>query len=240
MGASFSYDLHKSLFRWQWKCRVSVPPVGLHYRQWHILINTVPNTAYIGNDYPIVLPVGPLDAVALTLQESFHFTLNSTDLITIDKEWETLTTNPSGLGRVHMGPDKRILTAVFLHQLHCVRQIQRAFIQREHHIATSEHIGHCFNYLRQTLLCDAAEILEKGDFLDRDFEEDRLGDTMVCKDWEKIYTILGDSFRETSRELRSKAIWDGRLSAHIQNSKLLGFVMYVSVGGASTHELKVW
>ncbi|EGN92255.1 hypothetical protein SERLA73DRAFT_66072, partial [Serpula lacrymans var. lacrymans S7.3] len=154
--------------------------------------------AYIGDDYPITFPVRELDTVALTLQESVHFTLNSTYSL-LDKEWTTLTTHPQGLGRVHMGPDYRIFALVFSHQLHCIREMERAFMHRDHSIPTSGHFRHCLNYLRQSFLCDATDSLEKGDFLKRDFNADRLGDTLICRDWEKVYSKMSDQFSQWLR-----------------------------------------
>lgn len=131
-----------------------------------------------------------LEIVAMTLHESVHFTMNSTGPLQ-EAEWETLTKNPDGLGRVRLGPDNRVLTAVFAHQLHCIRQIERAFIDRDHNISSPHHVSHCLNYLRQTFLCDAADTIEEGDFMKRNLQTDRVGDTLICWDWERVYEEMG-------------------------------------------------
>ncbi|KIJ64929.1 hypothetical protein HYDPIDRAFT_65502, partial [Hydnomerulius pinastri MD-312] len=59
-----------------------------------------------------------------------------------------------------------------------------------------EHLHHCFNYLRQTFLCESADTLELGDFMQRDFENERVGDTLVCHDWEQVYTALDENHQE--------------------------------------------
>ncbi|KAG9309708.1 hypothetical protein JVU11DRAFT_10384 [Chiua virens] len=151
---------------------------------------------FIGHDYPVTLDIGPLDTVAMTLHESVRFTLGNGTDEAVDTTWGTLFANPPGLGRVHLGKDDRILAVTFVHQLHCVRELARAFhYPRSDHFSVG-HQQHCINYLRQTLLCDAADTLEEGDFTRRDFEMDRVGDTAVCLDWERVYDTLGSNFRE--------------------------------------------
>ncbi|KAG2355600.1 hypothetical protein BDR07DRAFT_519805 [Suillus spraguei] len=48
------------------------------------------------------------------------------------------------------------------------------------------HTHHCHKYLRQTLMCDPAHTLEMGDFPSIDYEKDRTGDTLVCRDWRQF------------------------------------------------------
>ena len=45
------------------------------------------------------------------------------------------------------------------------------------------------------MLCQAADTLELGDFMERDFENDRVGDTVVCSDWSQVYNGLDDNYR---------------------------------------------
>ncbi|KAI6045797.1 hypothetical protein EDC04DRAFT_2162925 [Pisolithus marmoratus] len=147
--------------------------------------------SYVGLDYPIMLDVGNPDLVAMTLHESVRFALEDVDDVAVDKTWGTLFANPSGLGRVKLGENNRLLAVTFVHQLHCVRELARAFHRPRSNLVSREHQHHCLNYLRQTLLCDAADTLEEGDFMLRDFEVDRVGGTLVCWDWEKVYDVMG-------------------------------------------------
>lgn len=154
------------------------------------------NPSYIGLDYPIMLDVGDLGPVAITLHESVRFTLEDVDDEAVDKTWGTVFANPPGLGRVNLGENDRLLTATYIHQLHCVRELSRAFHRPRSKLVSTEHQQHCLNYLRQTLLCDAADTLEEGDFMSRDFEVDRIGGTLVCWDWRKVYDVMGTMWRE--------------------------------------------
>lgn len=144
-----------------------------------------------------------LDAAALTLQETEHFTLNASD----DAEWDLISSIPRGIGRTRLGEEKRVFVLTSIHQMHCLRRIQLALLTRstsdedgrveDDPLATPGHVSHCLNYLRQTILCDAAETLEKGDFMERDFfEGDRVGDTLVCRDWENAFGRFDRRYEE--------------------------------------------
>lgn len=86
----------------------------------------------------------------------------------------------------------------FYHQLHCVREIERGLVDLDDAEATSHHMKHCLDYLRQTILCSATDTLEKGDFLQRNWELERksVADDLVCWDWELIFRELGDGWDE--------------------------------------------
>lgn len=158
--------------------------------------------AFKGDDYPIELPLSsPPEFVAMTLQETVHYPFNISDPDS-EKEWETLFTNPVGLGRVHLGPDNRVFTNVFWHQMHCIREMERAIQDRSHPVSTPKHIRHCLNYLRQHFICDADYTLEEGDFMARDFELQRSSDTRLCRDWEIVYQTLERRVRKWAAEQR--------------------------------------
>ncbi len=92
---------------------------------------------------------------------------------------------------ISMGPNHRTFVLTFYHQLHCIVELKEALMNRNDTLATEEHITHCLQYLRQTLLCQGNDKLEEGDFLERHFETDRLGTEMECYDWENVYQEVG-------------------------------------------------
>ncbi|KAF5367616.1 hypothetical protein D9757_010655 [Collybiopsis confluens] len=153
---------------------------------------------YIGADYPVKMPLPPIQEVQMTLYESVYYSLNGSQPTDLD-EWDTLTLLPKGLGRVRLGPESRTFVLTYYHQRHCLRMIQNSLIDQNDPgrltTSTLEHMHHCFNYLRQTLLCEAADSLEKGDFLERDYEMDRTADTLVCRDWEAIFEVTDENLR---------------------------------------------
>ncbi|KAJ6609694.1 hypothetical protein B0H10DRAFT_472626 [Mycena sp. CBHHK59/15] len=135
----------------------------------------------------------------MTLYQSVRFSLDPTDAVANLSEWATIGENLKGFGRTRLGPDHRVFVLTFYHQFHCLRKIQVALIDRNDSISTAHHFQHCLNYLRQTFLCSAADMLEEGDFMAKDWDEDRQGDLLVCKDWRKVYDVLDTKYEEWVR-----------------------------------------
>lgn len=130
----------------------------------------------------------------MTLYESVRFGLNLTDT-SGSNDWEHLNVIPKGFGRTHLGPEQRVFVTVMYHQMHCLTMLHRALLDFEENplwtdAASPHHIWHCLDYLRQGILCKATDDVETGDFMERDFEEDRIGETLVCEDWERAYEEL--------------------------------------------------
>ncbi|KAG2122892.1 hypothetical protein BD769DRAFT_1473339, partial [Suillus cothurnatus] len=75
--------------------------------------------------------------------------------------------------------------------------LQQALLDynRDYPQVTYHHTHHCLNYLRQTLMCDLAHMLEIGYFLSVDYEKDRMGDTLACRDWARQILYLKSTTR---------------------------------------------
>ncbi|CCM06170.1 uncharacterized protein FIBRA_08411 [Fibroporia radiculosa] len=159
----------------------------------------VVNYSYVGDDYPLEYPVGDLlvEPVAMTLHETVHYPLNTSDPLS-DTEWRSLAIRPHGFGTPRLGPDHRMFVVTFFHQLHCIWKFHYTLLTPGHPGSSPDHDYHCLNYLRQTFMCESAESLELGDFMERDFEKERIGDTLVCKDWQKLYENLERDDKEWS------------------------------------------
>jgi len=161
-------------------------------------VRTTPDSekdyTYIGNDYPLDYPMGKLDTVAMSLHESVRYDiLDPTDEVA-NKEWKLLVESPLGHGLVRMGPDRRIFLLSFHHQMHCLWFIQLELMKPEP--MPDFHLHHCFNYLRQAILCEAADSLEEGDFMDSDFSAGRKGSDLVCQDWMTVYDTIDEKHEE--------------------------------------------
>ncbi|KAK0499927.1 hypothetical protein EDD18DRAFT_807931 [Armillaria luteobubalina] len=165
---------------------------------------SVDDYSYIGGDFPLYYPlVGPslnMDPVALTFRESVRFEYNKTDQVAFD-EWYSIL-KAMNFGRVRLGPDNRVFTPVHYHEMHCVRILHIALLNPAHE-GMPKHVKHCLNYLRQWLLCEATDAVERGDFLERDYESDAdmVGETRICQDWERVYADM-DGNRERWLEFK--------------------------------------
>jgi hypothetical protein len=119
-----------------------------------------------------------------------------------DEEWNLLVAKPNNFGRARLGPEHRILVVTFYHQMHCLRRIQLALVNRQDPMASAGHVNHCLNHLRQTFLCESAHATEAGDFMLRNYDDDRgLGqmvDTLICRDWEQVYQAMDKNEKQWS------------------------------------------
>ncbi|KAG6853249.1 hypothetical protein C0991_005707 [Blastosporella zonata] len=147
---------------------------------------------YMGDDFPLEYPIAPLEHVATTLHETVRLQLYGDDPISM-QEWQLLETLPKGYGRVRLGPEHRLFLIGMFHQFHCLRAMELRLRDKNSSYIDAEHYGHCLNYLRQTLLCDANNALEEGDFTVGGINVDRVGSTMVCRDWEKLYADMSQN-----------------------------------------------
>jgi hypothetical protein len=58
------------------------------------------------------------------------------------------------------------------------------------------HLHHCLNYMRERALCQADLTLEPGDFTQRNFAQDRVGATHVCRDWNAVISKVDDNWND--------------------------------------------
>lgn len=140
----------------------------------------------------------------MTLHESVRFALNASNDVA-SREWTLLSTLPDGFGRVRLGPDFRLLIVTHYHAMHCLRDMETSLVHSAEHADAYAHNIHCFNYLRQLILCEANGSLEEGNFMAKNLEKDRVGGELVCWDWEKVYTALDQNFANW-KEWKDK--WD--------------------------------
>lgn len=127
--------------------------------------------------------------VQITVEESVHFSLANPEAAS-----EYLWTAPYGDNHIRLGPDMRTFAVAMFHQLHCLRGTRAALMQGwgKMRPGAREHLHHCFNYIRQWVLCDADLTLEPGDFTQRNFTTDRFGATHTCTDWQPVYDMVND------------------------------------------------
>ncbi|KJA18965.1 hypothetical protein HYPSUDRAFT_190337 [Hypholoma sublateritium FD-334 SS-4] len=146
--------------------------------------------SFMGQDYPFYHPYLSLNPASLTLQETVHYGYNASDA-DAKEEWDQILFSPEGTGRIHLGPNHRTFVLTFYHQLHCIVELKEALVNRNDTYANPEHVKHCLQYLRHTLLCQGNDMLEEGDFSEHHFEADRLGSEIECYDWEGVYREVG-------------------------------------------------
>ena len=96
-----------------------------------------------------------------------------------------------------MGPDGRLFGLALFHQMHCLARIRRAMSTRR----SSEHVHHCFNYLRQAIMCEANPALEPViPILGRRSVNAEIPHT--CRDWTKVYELVEEQSQGAEAETK--------------------------------------
>ncbi|KAJ7664449.1 hypothetical protein DFH06DRAFT_323729 [Mycena polygramma] len=126
----------------------------------------------------------------MTMEESRHYAVTGPDAL---DEWASGT--PVGYGYVRLGPESRGFSLAMFHELHCLH-VMRLPLDGKASAHTLGHMQHCLNYLRQFILCSPNLTLEPVDVLTREFEENRVGATHVCRDWTQMYEEMENNWRE--------------------------------------------
>jgi hypothetical protein len=124
----------------------------------------------------------------MVVEESVHYPLLGEEA---EDEW--ISNSPVGTGNLAYGSTHRSLYVAMFHELHCVRQIRRRLANPKGKIGIG-HARHCLQYLREATLCQADTTLERGDFMKRNFTEEPIGATHICRDWTEVYTEIRAQF----------------------------------------------
>ena len=114
-------------------------------------------------------------------------------------EWASLFPAGSG-GFVRLGPARRPFGFALFHQMHCLVRIRRAMATRH----LTGHVHHCFNYLRQAILCEANPAVEPViPILGRRSVNAEIPHT--CRDWSQVYAFAEANYNASISELGERA-----------------------------------
>lgn len=130
-------------------------------------------------------------------ESSEFYPLNGT------KAWHSMTPYR---GWVRLGPRGRSFAVSMYHQLHCLDGIRSALVtvHEASNKASPEvvsifgHVDHCFNFLRQNLLCSADTTLEHEttrSWPDGTIEKGTTSDGVPnrCRDWSHVHRWVKDN-----------------------------------------------
>ncbi|TFK53456.1 hypothetical protein OE88DRAFT_1252328 [Heliocybe sulcata] len=150
---------------------------------------------YSGDSFPELYPVGDLPETHIVIEDTAHYQISTADAY---EDWASMF--PRGGGFVHLGRKSRPFGISMYHQLACVDNIRTTlatpFAERTE--AQLERNHQCFNYLRQTILCEPELRLEPESDKLNDFGlnevVDGLGVDHVCKDWTMVFAAVETNF----------------------------------------------
>lgn len=145
----------------------------------------------MGSDFPPYYPID-LSPVSLTPENTIHYQIYSLDS---SEEWSSVF--PDGGGFLYLGPERRPFGLALFHQMHCLIRIREAMSARK----DSEHVRHCFNYIRQSILCEANPTIEPVvPILGRRSVNAEI--PRVCKDWTMLYSLAEEKFHSLNMTQR--------------------------------------
>ena len=155
----------------------------------------------MNDDFPeSYLMPAPLKPVLMTVEESVHYALDG-----IASVYDWASNSPPGVGYVRLGSNHRTFCVSMFHQLHCLRLLRVSLTDPSHPLSNMHHSQHCLNYIRQMVLCSPDLTLEPYDPLEKDFDQDRVGVTHVCRDWSAVYAELTDNWNRWEQFQNSTA-----------------------------------
>jgi hypothetical protein len=146
--------------------------------------------AYIGNDVPAELP-GHFQSASLIVHSSDVYNL------TADVEWASLV--PKGGGWVRLGPNGREFAVSQYHQYRCLDAIREVYVagrdqtkSKEELAAGFDRADHCFDYLRQMLMCGADIAVEWQ--VPGTLATTGNGVLHKCRDWTQVRKAVEENY----------------------------------------------
>ncbi|KAF8983075.1 hypothetical protein BDQ17DRAFT_1261726, partial [Cyathus striatus] len=124
-------------------------------------------------------------------------TIISRDLVSVEDDMTWSGIFPPNHGFVRLGPHGRPFGLGLYHQLHCLNSIRFSYVTARDRLITDSqtlrarmgHDNHCFQFLRQSLLChadnDALPYLQNITIVEAGF-----GHLRRCRDWTQVYQFV--------------------------------------------------
>ncbi|TFK69892.1 hypothetical protein BDN72DRAFT_839799 [Pluteus cervinus] len=151
--------------------------------QLKTLLRREKSYTYVGDDFPRELPIKLREVNMLVHDDPDHFGMEDT------AEWNAI--RPKQGGYLFLGDAYYAYGVSMWHQMHCLNHIRHVLVSGDD---GSDHIAHCFQYLRQGILCAADTTLEWGG-PGRELSSGEIvatGDNIVhkCRDWKQVYDYM--------------------------------------------------
>ncbi|KAH7872553.1 uncharacterized protein C8R40DRAFT_1162178 [Lentinula edodes] len=144
--------------------------------------------SFIDDDFPEYYPL-VLKKVMFTPENTVHYQVYSNNST---PEWQSIF--PSGGGFLQLGNDgQRVMGLSMFHQLHCLARIRIA-MKTNHQ---TPHVHHCFNYIRQMILCDANPAIEPVIPI-LGMKSVNAEVPHICNDWSQVYHMATNNYESST------------------------------------------
>lgn len=158
----------------------------------HVLLDgTQTQYSYIGDDFPLDLPIPTLGSIDASIEESVRFRLSQDKAVS--DAW--VYNLPKGIGFVRLGEGKRMFAVSMYHEMHCLFEIHQEI---SFHRGPNPHVQHCLNYIRQNILCTADLTLEPLEHISNGFgvNVSAGGFSRECRDWSAARIYIEGNYLE--------------------------------------------
>ena len=166
-----------------------------------------PCAGMLGDDWP---PFSPLNLeqkkVEMVVEESVHYIAGVLSGGRGGKDEWRYQRGFGFDGAARLGVNNRTFAVSLYHQEHCLLYFHAQLTDRTNDSGRFAHHQHCLNYLRQQALCHPDLTLEPGDFATRDFDLDRVGQTHVCRDFDRAWDYNTENWLKWYHFLRDSRI----------------------------------
>ncbi|KZP07647.1 hypothetical protein FIBSPDRAFT_795302 [Athelia psychrophila] len=199
---SLHLQTHPRRARWRLRATVGVCVVllllNLIATIYQIRVQALPPSkktyTYLNGDWPQELDMGaPLRKVNMAFNDSEPYM----DIYDPDAGPVWDANLPAGRGYIKLGQHPELFGVTMFHQMHCLVRLRAVFAGDKDE---SGHVKHCFNYLRQAILCNADTTLEPGKTVHEHGHEAVMGgyDTLhQCRDWTQVWDYMTDEWHKS-------------------------------------------
>lgn len=153
--------------------------------------------AYLVGDRPRELPIKVRTIQAAFQDDPSHYGMEGMEATA---EWNAL--RPPGQGFAFLGKEHLAFDVSMWHQLQCLNHIRAVLVNGDD---GSDHTAHCFDYLRQAILCAADTTLEPGGtskkLANGDLVATGAGVVHTCRDWRQVYNWLEKQHSQWTPEM---------------------------------------
>ncbi|THH18315.1 hypothetical protein EW146_g2630 [Bondarzewia mesenterica] len=170
--------------------------VFLYQLRVQVLPARKPHYTYVNGDWPRELDMPtPLRTVSMAFNDSTPYM----DIYSPEAGPVWDANLPLGRGYIKLGGHEELFGVAMFHQMHCLVRLRAVFAGDKDE---SGHVKHCFNYLRQAILCNADITLEPGrkvTSIGKDGKkhteiEGGYDVTHTCRDWRQVWRFMEDEW----------------------------------------------
>ncbi|KJA15184.1 hypothetical protein HYPSUDRAFT_194600 [Hypholoma sublateritium FD-334 SS-4] len=138
---------------------------------------------------PVALPVKTGRVLMRTNPVTARYNVTTAEAA---QEWIVALPSGDGSYRLHSPQTKseanRAVFVSMYHEIHCIQTFAVALVENQKE--QWPHFRHCFNYIRQMVMCRPDLTVEAGRFVDDQFVTTTPGSVHVCQDWRIPHDFL--------------------------------------------------